>query len=290
MRRGGNSPFFIYKIFIYMARDKYGNEFHPKEYDPDYPRVRCVKCGYMNSCKCINENKVPWYPRFPILEMGGVIESVTHNDGTYVEIHDFTNWSINKVRDSKILSYPYGMVVVEDFLHPDLLKYIKDNWPSRNELDENPKGRFALHDVSTHDKLNLILKYIFNNFHFKSYLSDKLGIQRELKEPFLSLWEDTIEWAINDVHVDSPTFDVTFGLFLPDDESTIEYGTEFWIPNRHTSNLEDTFQKSECNFLFRAPFKENVCYFMIRNNTSWHSSPDIDKEITRKHLYGAFKK
>ena len=61
-----------------MARDKYGNEFHPREYDPDSPRVRCIKCGQMNSCKCVGVPKVPWYPRFPILMNGGMIESVTH--------------------------------------------------------------------------------------------------------------------------------------------------------------------------------------------------------------------
>ena len=31
-----------------MARTKEGIPFHPTEYDPDYHRIRCIKCGKMN--------------------------------------------------------------------------------------------------------------------------------------------------------------------------------------------------------------------------------------------------
>ena len=31
-----------------MAIDKHGIPFHPSEYNPDYPRIKCKICGLMN--------------------------------------------------------------------------------------------------------------------------------------------------------------------------------------------------------------------------------------------------
>ena len=83
-----------------MARTKEGIPYHPSEYDPDWPRVRCVKCGYMNSCNC-DERKVPRYPRLPILLMGGMVESITHPDGFEIKISKVTEHALQSIQDSE---------------------------------------------------------------------------------------------------------------------------------------------------------------------------------------------
>ena len=99
---------------------------------------------------------------------------------------------------------------------------------------------------------------------------DKLSEKVELGTPGVSLWEDTQSFTINDVHIDFNDFYVTLGIFLPDDESTIDYGTELWDPHKYSENLEESFRKEKCDFIFRAPFKLNTGYAMLSDMTSYH--------------------
>ena len=59
-----------------MAIDKKGIPFHPEEYNPDYPRIKCKQCGLMNSCEHDLVDAEPWYPRLPILLDGGMVQSI----------------------------------------------------------------------------------------------------------------------------------------------------------------------------------------------------------------------
>ena len=59
-----------------MAIDKHGIPFHPSEYNPDYPRIKCKICGLMNSCEHGLTDVEPWYPRLPILLEGGMVQSI----------------------------------------------------------------------------------------------------------------------------------------------------------------------------------------------------------------------
>ena len=276
-----------------MARDRYGNEFHPREYDPDSPRVRCIECGKMNSCNCKGVVKVPWYPRFPILMNGGMIESVTHITGHSITISEYTEWSLQKIVDTPLTLYPTQMLIIRDFIHPELYKKLKENWPDRQLLPENKDvvGRFQTSDYSFNEFYINLYTEVLNNSNVKYAILDKLGLEWEPSdETDIQIWEDTIDFKINDVHVDFKNFDVTFGLYMPDDDSISEYGTEFWSPNKYTDDLDETFQKDECDFIMKVPFIPNIVYFMPRTNKSWHSSPDINRDITRKHIYGFYKK
>jgi len=275
-----------------MARDKYGNEFHPSEYDPDSPRVKCVKCGRMNSCECVDVHKVSWFPRFPILLNGGMIESVTHIDGSSITINDYTTHSLQRIVDTPLTLYPTQMLIMENFIHPHLYSKLKENWPDRTILKSGePTGRFQTHSIKFNEYYKTLYNDVLNNINVKCAIIDKLGLEWNVKDQTqIQVWEDTIDFQVNDVHIDFEKFDITFGLYMPDDETLKEYGTEFWSPKQYVDDLDITFMKSECDFISKVPFVPNMVYFMPRTNRSWHSSPDIDKNIIRKHLYGFYEK
>ena len=91
------------------------------------------------------------------------------------------------------------------------------------------------------------------------------------------------------MHVDFDQFDITFGLYLPSDKSIEEYGTQFWQPHNVPEDLSVSLIRENCDLIDQIPFVPNVIYFMPRSNNSWHSSPIIDKPMTRKHVYGYYK-
>ena len=276
-----------------MARTKEGVPFHPSEYDPDYHRIRCIKCGKMNSCKCENREITAWYPRFPILLNGGMVESVTHIDGLSITITEYTTYSLQRIVDTNLTLYPTQMLIMKDFIHPELYNNLKETWPDKSILtdDKEPYGRFQTNNIKINKYYETLYNEIFNNIHIKCAIIDKLGLEWELKnETDIQIWEDTIDFNINDVHIDFEKFDITFGLYMPDDDSLKNYGTELWSPNTYTDDLDNTFQKHECDFIMNIPFIPNMVYFMPRTNKSWHSSPDINENIVRKHMYGFYEK
>lgn len=275
-----------------MARDRYGNPFHPSEYDPDALRVRCVSCGKMNSCQCSSSKFTEWYPRLPILLNGGMVESVTHDNGETITISDITTYSLQRIVDTDVKIYPTRMLVIENFIEPTLFGNLKKTWPDRSTLKESePIGRFQSNHIHINEYYTTLYNEVLNNKLVKAAVLDKLGLEFSPKESTdIQIWEDVDSFRVNDVHIDFEKFDVTFGLYMPDDDSLKEYGTEFWSPNQYTEDWDKSFRKEECDFVFKIPFIPNVIYFMPRNNKSWHSSPDMSENIIRKHLYGFYER
>ena len=275
-----------------MARTKEGIPFHPSEYDPDTLRVRCIQCGQMNSCKCINSTQIPWYPRLPILLNGGMVESVTHDNGNHVHISDITTYSLQRIVDTDVLVYPTRMLVINNFIEPDLFKNLLNTFPGRDVLIESePIGRFQSNNININKYYNTLYNEVLNNKLVKAAILDKLGLEFEpTDDTDIQLWEDTETFRVSDVHIDNEFFDVTFGLYMPNDDSLKEYGTEFWSPNRYTDDWNTSFRKYECDFIFKIPFIPNMIYFIPRSNKSWHSSPNMARNISRKHLYGFYGK
>lgn len=275
-----------------MARDKYGNPFHPTEYDPDYERIKCIYCGKMNSCKCNSPEFEAWYPRFPILMNGGMVESVTHDDGSVITISDTTTYSLQRIVDTDVILYPTRMLIIKDFIEPSLFSKIIETWPDRSILKETePIGRFQTNEIQFNNFYKKLYNEVINNKFVKNAIIDKLGLEFEVNDKTdIQLWEDTESFGVNDVHIDFEKFDITFGLYLPNDTTLKEYGTEFWSPNEYTEDWDRSFSKEECDFIFKIPFVPNIIYFIPRTNKSWHSSPDMPNKITRKHLYGYYGK
>jgi hypothetical protein len=274
-----------------MARDKHGNEFHPSEYDPDSLRFRCISCGRMNSCKCDSKNYTAWYPRLPILLNGGMVESVTYDNGETLFISDITTYSLQRIVDTNVKIYPTRMLVIENFIEPKLFKKLIETWPDESILKEHePIGRFQTNEIRFNEFYEKLYSEVINNIHIKAAVIDKLGLEFEPKsETDIQLWEDRETFKINDVHIDFEMFDITFGLYIPSDDSLKEYGTEFWSPNEYTEDWNRSFRKEECDFIFKIPFIPNIIYFIPRNNKSWHSSPDMPEKINRRHLYGYYE-
>ena len=118
-------------------------------------------------------------------------------------------------------------------------------------------------------------------------IADKFGLEVEYKTDAW-LWQDTEQFTINDVHVDYDKFNITFGLYLPLDDSIKEYGTQFWEPKAEELDLDKSLVRENCNLIDQVPFISNYAYFMPRTNNSWHSSPIIDKPMMRRHVYGYY--
>ena len=90
------------------------------------------------------------------------------------------------------------------------------------------------------------------------------------------------------VHVDWKDFDITVGLYFPIDNTTLNYGTQFWKPD-FDADMGDSLVREECTLIKQIPFQHNLCYFMPRSKYSWHSSPILDKPMVRNHVYGYYK-
>lgn len=270
-----------------MALDSTGIPFHPSEYDPDYPRVKCVQCGYMNSCTCDNQEYIPWYPRLPILLEGGTLQTIPENN---IYFHEWTLWSLDKIRDTEISNHK---LLIADFIHPDLLQKLLQEWPSVMTPDPEVAGRnyHEIHGIPAYEDLS---KYIFNNWYIQCALVDKFGLEIEYESNAnFWLWKDSPPYSVSDVHIDYKDFDMTFGLYLPGNNDIAEYGTEFWDPQIEVDDIWDNDQtdieRSMCKMIDRAPFTDGTCYFMPRTKHSWHSSPFLDKPMERKHVYGYYK-
>ena len=269
-----------------MALDRDGNPFHPSEYDPDYPRLKCTVCGLMNSCTHDFSNGAePWYPRLPILLDGGMVETIEESN---IFFHEYTLWSLEKIRDTDVKNHK---LLVKDFIHPELLTQLIDTWPKHMTEDEDVPGRF-FHNIDSLPAYVQLNDTVFGNWYVQCALVDKFELNVEYQSTQFWLWKDTDVFTINDVHVDYKDFEMTFGLYLPGSEQIEEYGTQFWKPLFDVSETWDNDQsinRDDCEFIDQAPFTNGTCYFMPRSMHSWHSSPIIDKKMDRKHVYGFYK-
>ena len=267
-----------------MALDRYGIPFHPEEYDPDYPRVKCTQCGLMNSCTHNGTDMLPWYPRLPILLNGGMIQSIPENNTVF---HDYTLWSIEKIANAEVINHK---LIIEDFIHPSLLADLLESWPDKMTEDEDVPGRF-FHDIDI-PAYKQLEETVFGHWYIQCALVDKFNLHVEYNSARFWLWKDTDVFSINDVHVDYNDFEMTFGLYLPGDSNIAEYGTQFWKPLIDVSDKWDkdiSISREDCILTEQAPFTNGTCYFMPRSIHSWHSSPIIDKKMDRKHVYGFLK-
>lgn len=264
-----------------MARDKDGIPFHPKEYNPDFPRIKCPICGLMNSCDHGLANAVPWYPRLPILLEGGMVESIDD-----FVLDRYTEWGLQKIVESKVIN---NKLVIEDFIHPDLLSLLIRSWPPvMYEIDV--KGRLQA-DFSCNSYFKELYDKVFNNEYVRCAIADKFSLEAEFNVD-MWLWEDNQDFTVNDVHVDFDGFDITFGLYLPGEYENYlkDYGTQFWAPKEdNIDDLNKSLIREECSLIDQLPFKNGVSYFMPRSKYSWHSSPILDKPMRRRHVYGYFK-
>ena len=136
-----------------MARTSNGIPFHPTEYDPDYPRIKCVQCGQMNSCTHIPMDMEPWYPRLPILLEGGMVESIGE-----IQFHTYTLYALKGIRDAKVSNHK---LVVENFIHPDLLVNLMDNWPE-DMYEIEVQGRLQ-QDMHFDPAYQMLLDLVFDN-------------------------------------------------------------------------------------------------------------------------------
>ena len=261
-----------------MARTSKGIPFHPTEYDPDYPRIKCVQCGLMNSCTHLPMDMEPWYPRLPILLEGGMVESIGE-----IQFHPYTLYALKGIQDAKISNYK---LVVENFIHPELLENLLNNWP--NDMYEiEVQGRLQ-QDMHFDPAYQMLLDLVFDNEYVRCAIADKFGLEHEYKTS-MWLWKDTERFRVNDVHIDYNDFDITFGLYLPSDDSLRNYGTQFWKPKEHETDLEKSLIRQDCNLIDQLPFTSGLVYFMPRSIHAWHSSPILDTQMERKHAYGYYK-
>jgi len=261
-----------------MARDSKGIPFHPSEYNPDYPRIKCKQCGLMNSCTHTPMDAEPWYPRLPILLEGGMVESIDD-----FVLHPYTEWSLKKIRDAKVSNHK---LVIEHFVHPDLQYNCIDKWPL-NMYKIDVDGRLQA-DIDCNEYFKQLFDLVFDNEYVRCAVADKLNIEKEF-ETSMWLWQDTERFRVNDVHVDHENFDITFGLYLPSNPDLKNYGTQFWQPKVFEKDLTKSLLRENCNLIDQLPFVAGLTYFMPRGNKSWHSSPILDREMKRKHAYGYYK-
>ena len=213
-----------------MARDKDGIPFHPAEYNPDFPRLKCKQCGLMNSCEHGQLDMEPWYPRLPILLEGGMVESIDD-----FVLSEYTEWSLQAIVDAEI-DKRNGMILMPNFIHPVLYTRCLDSWPEEmNEIDV--EGRLQKDILHSTAWATLFLQ-VFDNEYVKCAIADKFALQEEFKCDAW-LWQDTEKFTVNDVHVDWKDFDITFGLYFPIDNTTLNYGTQFWKPD-FDADMEDS--------------------------------------------------
>lgn len=261
-----------------MARDSKGIPFHPKEYNPDYPRIKCKTCGLMNSCTHLPMDAEPWYPRLPILLEGGMVESIDD-----FVLHHWTEYALKGIRDAKITNHK---LVIENFIHPELLVNLIDSWP-KDMYEIEVQGRLQ-QDIGFDPVYQMLFDLVFDNEYVRCAIADKFELEHEYKTS-MWLWQDTEKFRVNDVHVDYKDFDITFGLYLPQDTTLEQYGTQFWKPKEHQTDLDKSLIRQDCNLIDQLPFKAGLVYFMPRSIHAWHSSPILNTQMERKHAYGYYK-
>lgn len=260
-----------------MAIDKHGIPFHPSEYNPDYPRIKCKICGLMNSCEHGLTDVEPWYPRLPILLEGGMVQSIDD-----FILDPWTEYTLQRIVNTNITNHK---LIIKDFLHPELIEQCLQHWPT-DFYQIEVEGR-TQQDIDYNMAYQMMFNKVLDDEYIKCAIADKFGLEAEYKTDAW-LWEDTEDFTINDVHVDYDKFNITFGLYMPLDDSIKEYGTQFWEPKTKESDLGKSLIREDCNLIDQVPFISNYAYFMPRTNNSWHSSPIIDKPMTRRHVYGYY--
>ena len=140
-----------------MARDKNGIPFHPSEYNPDFPRLKCKICGLMNSCEHGQVDMEPWYPRLPILLEGGMVESIDD-----FVLSEYTEWSLQAIVDAEI-DKRNGMILMPNFIHPVLYTRCLDTWPEDMETID-VEGRLQK-DILHSTTWATLLMQVFDTLH-----------------------------------------------------------------------------------------------------------------------------
>ena len=170
----------------------------------------------------------------------------------------------------------------DDDMEKDYTRFIMDEALSEEEED------MLVSKLEQDKELQMLFDKVINDEYVKCASADKFALESDY-EASAWLWQDSEQFTINDVHVDYDKFDITFGLYLPRDDSLKEYGTQFWKPDEIPTNLDVSLIRENCTLIDQVPFIANTMYFMPRTKHSWHSSPIIDKPMRRNHVYGYYK-
>lgn len=231
----------------------------------------------MNSCTHLPMDAEPWYPRLPILIDGGSVQSIGE-----IQFHPYTLHSLKAIANSKISQ---SKIVIENFIAPELIDKLTANWPTEF-LPPEVKGRLQA-NIDCNPAYQELHDLVFNHEYIRMAIADKFEIHQE-HECNVWLWEDSNKFTVNDVHVDSDEFGITFGMYLPGDDQVTEFGTQFWQPNEFESDLTKSLVRENCKLIDQLPFTNGTAYFIPRSAKAWHSSPIINKDIRRKHVYGFY--
>ena len=123
----------------------------------------------MNSCTHIPMDAEPWYPRLPILLEGGMVEPIGD-----IQFHLFTLHSLKQISNAKISQ---GKLVIENFIHPNLLERLIQEWPD-NMYDIEVKGR-TQQDVDCNNTFQDLYDLVFNHEYVRMAVADKFDIHAE---------------------------------------------------------------------------------------------------------------
>ena len=191
--------------------------------------------------------------------------------------HFYTNYTTKNIRNSTVLWEPYWHVLVEDFLHPDLLQLCNNQWPNMDiYANQNQPNTYNQHRKSYNPGVcdHKFWSEFYNNFVQSEDITNAIYSLEDLDKPKLapnscSLWEDTKGYSVSN-HVDGTSIHVAWQCYLTNKLSLEPYGT----------SLTDVGGKIHKQI----PYKQNLCWIMRNDAYSYHKCTTVHDPVVRLSL------
>tara|TARA_B110000285_G_scaffold54203_1_gene61746 strand:- start:228 stop:1037 length:810 start_codon:yes stop_codon:yes gene_type:complete len=238
----------------------------------------------------------------------------------YNEIADLTN----RIKKSNVIDNPFPHIIIEDGISNDITFDRLKLELVDPQFVQDTIGRTEYRpEISPDDDIYLNLeKTIINKFNLNPPVADVDNNLHIIKSTSFSLWEDTHELDIQEIHLDylvrnpegftqietnyenQTVFSIH--IYLPDDDLHTHLGTSIYSVSSEFDNEDDKnnfYVKPDypiisntlitgnsylvdkyCNTEFTIPFKKGIVYIHPTSPNSWHSAPKIPKGYTRKSL------
>lgn len=189
----------------------------------------------------------------------------------------FTQYTAENIKNSQVIWEPYWHVLVEDYLHPELLQLCNKNWLDMDVYanQDQPKSynqhrRSYNPGVMDHKFWGLF----YENFVQSTEIEDAIYSLEDLSKPNLapmscSLWEDTEGYSVSN-HVDGTTIHVAWQCYLTDNSLLEPYGTSL-------TDIGGKIHK-------QIPYKQNLCWIMRNDAHSWHKCIKVEVPVVRLSL------
>tara|TARA_Y100000310_G_C20375804_1_gene665680 strand:- start:47 stop:739 length:693 start_codon:yes stop_codon:yes gene_type:complete len=210
----------------------------------------------------------------------------------------YANQISYKIKNSRILNYPYPHAEVADILPTSLLDALTDNFPKEEEFistDQHPYRHRNLISLTNDDILRIkeprssFWKFFREIMISPIVVKSLLSLYNQEKEgnyyPTIMVLHDKKDYSLGP-HTDIPSKVISLLIYL----SSNSYGTYIYAPkiNGFTCETGRHYKRTDFHDIYKSNFKLNNSFSFLRTDHSFHGVEPLPKDALDRKLINYF--